>query len=312
MKTAPRPTAISIGQTERDTGLSKDTLRIWERRYGFPQPIRDAGGERHYDADQVEKLRLIKRLLDTGERPGKLVGKSLAELSKFGAERPAMRARQDTTEAEGGIVELLKTRDGAALQLRLSQLLTRNGLQQFVMRTLAPLNTAIGDAWARGEIATFDEHLYTENVQSLLRSVVQSLPRRADGPRVLLTTLPQELHVLGLLMVEALLAAEGVPCVSLGTQTPVQDVIAAASVHRADIVALSFSASFSIRAAEAGLATVRRELPAHMALWAGGGLTGRLKALPDGIECFPALDGVLPAIQRWRERNTTTIKQGSN
>ncbi|MBK8767339.1 MAG: MerR family transcriptional regulator, partial [Burkholderiaceae bacterium] len=29
---------LSISAVERDTGLSKDTLRVWERRYGFPLP----------------------------------------------------------------------------------------------------------------------------------------------------------------------------------------------------------------------------------------------------------------------------------
>ena len=33
---------LSIAAVERDTGLSKDTLRVWERRYGFPSPGRDA------------------------------------------------------------------------------------------------------------------------------------------------------------------------------------------------------------------------------------------------------------------------------
>ncbi|WP_309246766.1 MerR family transcriptional regulator [Ramlibacter montanisoli] len=47
--------AAAIAAVERDTGLSKDTLRIWERRYGFPQPLRDALGERTYPAEQVEK-----------------------------------------------------------------------------------------------------------------------------------------------------------------------------------------------------------------------------------------------------------------
>ncbi|HRI93726.1 MAG TPA: MerR family transcriptional regulator, partial [Accumulibacter sp.] len=32
---------MNIGAVERDTGLGKDTLRVWERRYGFPQPTRD-------------------------------------------------------------------------------------------------------------------------------------------------------------------------------------------------------------------------------------------------------------------------------
>jgi DNA-binding transcriptional MerR regulator len=39
---------FSIAAVERDTGIGKDTLRVWERRYGFPQPGRDSFGERSY------------------------------------------------------------------------------------------------------------------------------------------------------------------------------------------------------------------------------------------------------------------------
>ena len=39
-------TPYGIAAVERDTGLSKDILRVWERRYGFPKPGRDAFGER--------------------------------------------------------------------------------------------------------------------------------------------------------------------------------------------------------------------------------------------------------------------------
>jgi len=60
---------LSIAAVERDTGLSKDALRIWERRYGFPTPQRDGSGERAYPLEQVEKLRIVKRLMDGGHRP---------------------------------------------------------------------------------------------------------------------------------------------------------------------------------------------------------------------------------------------------
>ena len=39
------PITSSIAAVERDTGLSKDTLRVWGRRYGFPTPTRDTTGE---------------------------------------------------------------------------------------------------------------------------------------------------------------------------------------------------------------------------------------------------------------------------
>jgi len=294
---------LTISQVERDTGLSKDTLRIWERRYGFPNPARDANGERQYDASQLQRLRLIKRLIDSGKRPGKLVGRPLAELSKLGAEQPPGAIAPNAREAHGEFIEMLKSRDTEALQQRLSQILMRKGLQQFVLTTLAPLNTTIGEAWGRGDIATFDEHLYTEQVQSLMRTVIQGISHRSDSPRVMLTTLPQEQHGLGLLMVESLLAAENIYCVSLGTQTPVQDVVAAAKALRADIVALSFSASFSLRAAIAGIATLRREFSPATALWAGGRLMVRMKQIPPGVTRFTALDEVVPAISAWRAKS---------
>jgi MerR family transcriptional regulator, light-induced transcriptional regulator len=64
---------LSISAVENETGLSKDTLRAWERRYGFPSPSRDAKGDRRYPAQQVERLRKIKRLVDNGFRPSKVI-----------------------------------------------------------------------------------------------------------------------------------------------------------------------------------------------------------------------------------------------
>ncbi len=82
---------LPIAAVERDTGLSKDTLRVWERRYGFPQPTRDANGERVYPSEQVDKLRLLKRLMDQGHRPGKLAERTfdqLQALAEAGNGRP--------------------------------------------------------------------------------------------------------------------------------------------------------------------------------------------------------------------------------
>jgi len=39
-------------------GISPNTLRSWERRYGFPKPHRSAGGHRQYSLNEIEALRL--------------------------------------------------------------------------------------------------------------------------------------------------------------------------------------------------------------------------------------------------------------
>jgi DNA-binding transcriptional MerR regulator len=39
-------------------GVSPNTLRSWERRYGFPQPLRSPGGHRQYALAEIESLRM--------------------------------------------------------------------------------------------------------------------------------------------------------------------------------------------------------------------------------------------------------------
>ncbi len=106
------------------------------------------------------------------------------------------------------------------LRRELALLTVKVGLARFVTDVIAPLTALVGDRWARGELAIFEEHLYTESVQAVLRNAIASIPHPGDSPRVLLTTVPQEPHGLGVLMAEAMFALEGARCVSLGVRTP--------------------------------------------------------------------------------------------
>ena len=296
--------AFTIAAVERDTGVAKDTLRVWERRYGFPTPERDGNGERLYPADQVDKLRLIKRLMDQGFRPGRLMAAADEELADIVSSAPQARVATPTGDnLQTAILTLLKTNDARALRGALNQAMHRQGLQNFVLETVGLLNCAVGEAWMRGELEVFEEHLYTEQMQALLRQAISALPASGGLPRVVLTTVPDEQHVLGLLMSEALLALEGASCVSLGTQTPIADIGMAARAHQADIVALSFSSAFPQRQVTPLLAQLRTLLPAHIRLWAGG--SGGARCTPPGdTALLHTLPDLLAALSAWRSDNT--------
>jgi DNA-binding transcriptional MerR regulator/methylmalonyl-CoA mutase cobalamin-binding subunit len=298
--TEPSGLALNISAVEREAGLSKDVLRMWERRYGFPKPVRDDNGERRYSAMEVAKLRAIKRLMDVGLRPGKIIRHTLAELNALAEGRIAPRREPTAPAAESEILALLGRHDASALQNLFASLLMRQGLQRFVLDTLTSLNHAVGDAWMRGELAVFEEHLYTEQLQVALRTGINAFPRQQGAPRVLMTTFPGEQHGLGLLMVEALLVPEGAQCVSLGAQTPIEDIRRAALAHEADVVALSFSVAFPVRQAGDGLATLRRQLPPRIALWAGGEMTRRIRKTLPGVMLIPDIAGTVGALQTWR------------
>ncbi|MEC4719071.1 MerR family transcriptional regulator [Noviherbaspirillum sp. CPCC 100848] len=269
---------LSIGSVERETGLSKDTLRIWERRYGFPQPGRDAFGERVYALEDVRKLQLLKRLIDIGHRPGKIVDRNVEELQALaqGIPRTALPLQNEDGEREElqHYLELCKTHRFEDFRRALAQDLLRMGLFGCVVNIIAPLNHMVGRHWANGSLAVFEEHLYTESVQVVLRNAIAAIPRHhgAGGqPRVLLTTFPQEQHGLGLLMAEAIFALEGANCISLGVQTPITEIVRAAQTQHADIVALSFSSAMNGNQALEGLRNLRASLPADTEIWIGGG-----------------------------------------
>src|SRR5213082_3625083 len=65
--------ALHIREVVRITGLRREQLYMWQRRYGFPAPLRDGFGDRVYPAEQVARLKLIKQLLSEGWRAGAVV-----------------------------------------------------------------------------------------------------------------------------------------------------------------------------------------------------------------------------------------------
>lgn len=289
---------FNIAAVERDTGLSKDVLRVWERRYGFPTPDRDANGERCYPADQVDRLRQIKRLMDQGHRPGKLLRIPPDELGRLGPRRAVARHSAPPAPDLAELLALLRQHDGAGYQQAMQQRLARQGLQHFVQGTVAPLTEQVGAAWEDGSLEIFEEHFFTEQTERLLRQSIGTLPA-GRGTRVLLTTVPNEEHVLGLLMVEALFTLEGVECIPLGAQMPLLEIVRAAEAHGADVVALSFSAAFPQRHIPDLLQQLRAILPTEVALWAGGGGVARLPPVA-GVRLLPGLADALSALAEWQ------------
>jgi len=206
---------FAIGTVERDTGIGRDT-RIWERRYGFPTPERNDKGERVYSAEQIRRLQQIRRLLDQGLRPGKVVPLSDEALGKLAGTLPEASSRpQDIDPAHTELIALASSGDISALIAALERALTRDGLRSFVLDTFAPLTTAVGELWAGRKLQVFEEHLLTRHLVQFLDVAMSRVGRPPGAPEVLLATLPGERHALGLLMAEALFLHAGRAALSL-------------------------------------------------------------------------------------------------
>jgi len=293
---------LPINAVERETGVSKELLRMWERRYGFPVPERDAQGDRIYPMPQVAKLRLLRRLIDFGFRPGKIILLNTEELERL-LKSQGKASFDSSPELEQELLSTLKSRDLGQLRDYLSHQLIKMGLQSFVLDFLQYANFIVGDAWMRGLLEVHEEHLFTEQVQSLMRQAISNLREATQPPRVLLATPPEETHTLGILMVEAILRLDNVDAVCYGAQMPVRDVAQAVTRHKMHIVAISFSASYPTSKAIEYLEELRFRLPLSVQIWGGGASLRSTRKTVEAVRFFHDLPSIRQAINVWRREH---------
>ncbi|WP_228893925.1 MerR family transcriptional regulator [Pseudoduganella aquatica] len=292
---------LTIASISLETGVSKEVLRKWEERYGFPVPERDASSHRTYAQHQVLRLKLIKRLIDRGMRPSQVVPldeEGLQSLLLAHEEAPVSAEVDTGVMAE--LMALLRCRDRSALTQRLKQEVGLLGLEKFVLEVMCALNVAVGQAWERGEIGIRDEHVYTEVIQNLIREELSAVSKPDGLPRILVTTPSGELHTMGLLMAEALTSLHGACCISLGAQTPLEEIPHAIRDYRADIVCLSFSAAFPRRRIPPYLKSLRAAVPQAVEIWVGGAGVAGLDRSPRGIKLMATLDQLGATLHKYR------------
>jgi len=293
---------LPINAVERETGVSKELLRMWERRYGFPIPERDAQGDRIYPMAQVAKLRLLRRLIDFGFRPGKIILQPSDALERL-LSTQSKGNFSTSPEFEAELMEALKAREPSQLRDYLSHQLIKMGLQSFILEFLQYANFVVGDAWMRGLLEIHEEHFFTEQVQSLVRQAIGNLREANMAPRILLATPPEETHTLGILMVEAILRLDNVDAVCYGAQMPVRDVAQAVARHKMQIVAISFSASYPTTKAIDYLEELRFRLPLSVEIWGGGAALRSTRKSVEAVRFFHDLPSVRVAVNQWRREH---------
>lgn len=291
---------LSIGVVARQTGLDISTLRKWESRYGFPQPVRRDSGQRSYRTEDVTALQAARRRIAAGEQVGKVI-RSLTVPSFDGAmpaNANAITARLPKKSSRVALaLKLVVQQDFSALMRLLDQWRQQSSMLEFIQTLLTPLTIAVGDAWARGDLPIRVEHFYSTLVERLLFREIESRSELTTqaSPRLLLVTLAGEKHTLGVITIHALLAEAGIPCVRLSSDLPVSEIVALCHEQRFSAVGVSASVHYSRRLLRAQIELLRKDLPADVELWLGGGGIDRVSVLPAGSKTFNELSSLIEA-----------------
>lgn len=251
---------ITIQQLSQDLGIGVDTLRVWERRFGFPTPERNARGHRLYPPAQIDDLRIIKKLQNLGHRPKQLFALTAAQ-------RRELLNQQQVDESHHDLQNLVTTVAAAELEKELRSQLQQRGIEAFILEFAVPLLEVMDRGWLTGKLSIAREHLLSDCLATILK---EQLVPRANDPRIVFMTLSGERHKLGLLLSAVLFHRQGCDCYLVMEELPVAEVLSMVDFFAADAVALSFSIQIAPRQAKQDLAWLRKGLPNHIKIIAGG------------------------------------------
>lgn len=266
LSTDSADTLITIGAVSQATGIPTNTLRTWERRYGFPAPTRTTGGQRVYPTSVVGHLRLVRVALERGHRAKQALALSRQELQELlGDSVPTPPTDGPLPAWQQAIMQL----DGPLFSSLLRQERSRLGALAFVTSRVAPFLVWVGEAWSRGDLQIHHEHFAADHIRSTLDETWRMLapPGRAQ---VVCATLPGEPHDIGVLMCAVAVASGGLRPLVLPGQTPADQIAASAHTLSARSVTISLSKFSDGRSFDLALRSLRAALPPSTTLWIGG------------------------------------------
>ncbi|MBU4263592.1 MAG: cobalamin B12-binding domain-containing protein [Proteobacteria bacterium] len=224
-----------IGTLAKKSGYSPNLLRVWEKRYGFLQPLRGSGGQRLYPEEDLNLLRVIRSELEKGRSIGELalLGRAqllLASGMPVAGSGPARQPQHGFGEQGeygdfiGPIVEAAVALDLTALTRSLDAAFSRLSPDVVVHKVIATAMERIGDEWMKGTVTVAGEHMVSSLIEYRLRNLLEaSGPRMVASPTqspVICACFPGEEHRIGLLSVAYCLARQGLTVLYLGASLP--------------------------------------------------------------------------------------------
>ena len=296
----------TIKQAAIRSGVNVPLLRAWERRYGIPAPGRTASGYRLYDDESIDRVRLMKSLLEAGwapsqaaraildgtagDRPVAREGKTVegtvvgpVDASVMGAvDGPAPGAESSAASLAAKtpapdetfwlVLRFLgsaRALDDSGMEAALSQALALLGVDEALDRFMMPALVEVGEAWARGELTVAAEHAASSAVMRRLAALYEAAATPSSQVDCLIGLPPGSRHEIGALAFAVACRRAGLRVLYLGADLPVESWLAAAREHPGAAVVLGVQTAADAGPAADLTAALRSEHPE--ALLAAGG-----------------------------------------
>ena len=254
---------LRIGELSRRTGVSRELLRAWERRYGLLQPQRTPGGFRLYTDRDLARVNAMQANLANGLSAAEAARLALVEPPGEATGLAAVSA-PELSAAIDELMESLLAFDEPRADALLDRLVAGFSTDGLLQEVLLPVLRELGERWGVGDVSIAQEHFAT----NVLRGRMTALGRgwgQGRGPVAVLACPEGELHDLPLVAFGLALRARGWRITFLGGDTPVAAVAEAARRVSPAIVVVAGEIPGHLQTAAEQLAALAREAPLAVA-----------------------------------------------
>lgn len=321
--TFPRPQRATVTTVEfkdhelypmrvvtRMTGLTADTIRAWERRYGAVTPARTDGNARRYSAEDVRRLSVLRELTEHGHAIGDIAALSTAEIEALHkrmsppAKDPGLSPTPPETapDEDGDLVDIRNAYLSAITRMdasTASEILLRATTflddRDLVYRLVLPIVQEVGVRYSHSELGISQEHLVSSQLRNLLATRARLASRETRGERLLMTTPEGHRHEFGILVASLLAAGRGFDVVYVGPDLPNEEIVWSVAMSRASAVVLSVVRDVN-DAELAGLVHLVQALSHRVRVWIGCPAGHRLVEQTPGARHFHTLEAFEEAL----------------
>ncbi|MGB5810255.1 MAG: MerR family transcriptional regulator [Polyangiales bacterium] len=225
----------------RLTGLTADTIRVWERRYQAVRPERTLGNKRRYSDSQVRRLVLLRRATELGHSIGqvaRLEDDDLRRILGEGDPGDANAASLYDALVEDYLAAVLtyQVRDAETILTRTAAIVPP---MQLTFDVILPLMRRIGELWGSKDLRIAHEHIVSGQLRSLLGTLMRHAEPMPGATRVIVATPPKHLHEFGAIIGAFIAASRGYEPIYLGTNLPLEEIREAATQSGAKLILMS-------------------------------------------------------------------------
>jgi len=285
------------------TGLTRQLLHTWERRYGVVEPRRGKNDARLYTDADVWRLQLLKNCVDEGHRIGRIASLDQSELKRLAQERDD---RGKIPFAD--ILEAVDRLDVGTIEQRLTIHFAVLGPARFVRRVVIPLMAEVGIEREAGRLCTAGERIVTSIFRTLLGQGLRLIEFQDGDPVGVFTTPHGEPHEIGSLCAAVLAQNSGIRAIYVGVESSVHDMLNICHAADARLLGLGIT-SITATAVNDCVTELNDKLPRHMELWLGGPGANILgDDTPSGTTMIDDPFELAPAFQRFRVRAMRGIR----